>query len=150
MIKTAPSGYCVHFDPGSKKCNIWERRPARCRLYTCRWDRSVWKDYEARVPSEKIAASLSAEVKETSHESAHIVTVEGKPGVELDRSTFHVFERDGEALLYDLSRGQIMRVNPVAFDILSHSGSPGATAWTVATCTWPHPLSPTRLHRSTS
>ena len=57
MIKIAPSGYCTHFDQDSMKCKIWEQRPARCRLYTCRWDRGVWKDYVKHIPADAIAAS---------------------------------------------------------------------------------------------
>jgi Fe-S-cluster containining protein len=42
---------CVHSDPNSRRCTVYQHRPATCRLYDCREDERIWKDFEARIPA---------------------------------------------------------------------------------------------------
>lgn len=48
-IAKTPSGMCVHNDAG--RCEVYEHRPAICRTYSCRDDRRIWLDFDARVPA---------------------------------------------------------------------------------------------------
>jgi len=45
----ASDGYCVHNDPASQGCTVHAQRPRVCRMYDCRTDRRVWKDFEQRI-----------------------------------------------------------------------------------------------------
>lgn len=49
MIRHGADGYCVHLDRETLQCTIYERRPAICRLYSCRNDQNVWLDYDRSV-----------------------------------------------------------------------------------------------------
>lgn len=42
-------GWCVHCEPGTKACGVYEERPVVCRIYTCESDSRVWLDFENRV-----------------------------------------------------------------------------------------------------
>jgi hypothetical protein len=42
-------GLCVHCDPLTKGCGVYEERPVVCRIYTCEHDPRVWLDFEQRV-----------------------------------------------------------------------------------------------------
>lgn len=59
MIRKGADGYCIHLDRETLQCTIYERRPAICRLYSCRNDPHVWLDYDrsmvnpALVPGER-------------------------------------------------------------------------------------------------
>jgi Fe-S-cluster containining protein len=44
-------GYCSHLGREDARCQRYEYRPATCRSYTCRDDRRVWLDFEARIPA---------------------------------------------------------------------------------------------------
>ena len=44
-------GYCIHFDNPKKRCSIYENRPATCRIYDCRNDPRIWKDFDAKIPA---------------------------------------------------------------------------------------------------
>jgi Fe-S-cluster containining protein len=44
-------GYCVHNDPTTHGCSVYERRPAVCRTYDCREDRRIWVDFEKKIPA---------------------------------------------------------------------------------------------------
>jgi Fe-S-cluster containining protein len=44
-------GYCVHNDPATHGCTVYERRPAVCRTYDCRKDKRIWVDFEKRIPA---------------------------------------------------------------------------------------------------
>lgn len=50
VLPKAASGYCVHHD-AERGCEVYDARPATCRVYDCREDRRVWLDYERRVPA---------------------------------------------------------------------------------------------------
>ncbi len=54
-----PNGACLHLEPDSFGCQVYEHRPAPCRAFDCRGDRRIWTDYEQRIP-----APLGAEVDE--------------------------------------------------------------------------------------
>lgn len=36
--KDPDSGLCIHFDPQTSRCRIWEQRPRVCREYSCNSD----------------------------------------------------------------------------------------------------------------
>jgi len=44
-------GFCVHSAPDSRRCTVYEQRPAICRTYDCREDGRVWQDFEKRIPA---------------------------------------------------------------------------------------------------
>ena len=39
--KDPETGLCVHLDPDTHRCGIWERRPQICRAYDCNQDPSL-------------------------------------------------------------------------------------------------------------
>jgi Putative zinc- or iron-chelating domain len=43
--------YCVHSDPATGGCTVYENRPAVCRTYDCRDDKRIWVDFEKRIPA---------------------------------------------------------------------------------------------------
>ena len=47
----AADGYCVHSDPESRTCTIYDARPDDCRAFDCRKDFRIWADFDARVPA---------------------------------------------------------------------------------------------------
>ncbi len=44
-------GYCVHNQPGTLGCQVYQHRPAPCRRFDCRKDRRIWIDYDKRIPA---------------------------------------------------------------------------------------------------
>ena len=44
--------YCVHSHPETHGCTVYEHRPAICRTYSCKEDKRIWKDFEARIPAD--------------------------------------------------------------------------------------------------
>ncbi len=42
-------GRCVHNQPKSYRCGIYEHRPQPCRTFDCREDPRIWDDFENRV-----------------------------------------------------------------------------------------------------
>lgn len=44
-------GYCGHLGREDAHCQRYEHRPATCRSYSCKTDRRVWIDFEARIPA---------------------------------------------------------------------------------------------------
>ena len=50
MIAKKPDGRCVHLE--SSGCNVYDKRPATCRLYDCRQDSRIWRDFEKRIPAD--------------------------------------------------------------------------------------------------
>ncbi len=44
-------GYCVHNDPETHFCTVYEHRPAVCRTYDCRNDKRIWVDFEKKIPT---------------------------------------------------------------------------------------------------
>jgi len=52
QIGRRPDGYCVHNEPGTCHCTVYEHRPGICRRYDCRTDKRIWSDFEARIPAQ--------------------------------------------------------------------------------------------------
>lgn len=48
-MRKRPDGYCVHCDPETYQCRIFQHRPYVCRMYDCREDRRLWLDFENKV-----------------------------------------------------------------------------------------------------
>lgn len=46
-MRKRPDGYCVHCDPATYRCLIFEHRPYVCRVYDCRRDERIWLDFAA-------------------------------------------------------------------------------------------------------
>ena len=51
VLARAPDGYCVHLGRDDGHCQRYEHRPAICRGYSCRTDKRIWLDFEARIPA---------------------------------------------------------------------------------------------------
>lgn len=45
----ATDGLCVHLDRETRKCGIYNHRPAICRSYDCRPDTRIWLDFEKMI-----------------------------------------------------------------------------------------------------
>jgi Fe-S-cluster containining protein len=51
MIRHDADGLCTHFDRAAGGgCGAYEHRPAPCRIYDCRQDQRIWKDWDAKIP----------------------------------------------------------------------------------------------------
>jgi hypothetical protein len=48
-IRKREDGYCVHSEPETGRCGVYEKRPAVCRSYDCRNDKRIWVDFEKRI-----------------------------------------------------------------------------------------------------
>ncbi len=48
-IRKREDNYCVHSEPQTGRCGIYDRRPAVCRTYDCRNDKRIWVDFEKRI-----------------------------------------------------------------------------------------------------
>jgi Fe-S-cluster containining protein len=46
------SRYCVHSHPETHGCTVYHQRPVVCRTYSCRGDKRIWKDFDARIPAD--------------------------------------------------------------------------------------------------
>ncbi|HEX9105483.1 MAG TPA: YkgJ family cysteine cluster protein, partial [Polyangia bacterium] len=44
--------YCAHSEPETRRCNIYDQRPAVCRTYDCRDDKRIWVDFDKRILQE--------------------------------------------------------------------------------------------------
>ncbi len=51
QIGRRDDGYCVHNEPGTCHCNVYDHRPGVCRQYDCRKDKRIWIDFDARLPA---------------------------------------------------------------------------------------------------
>ena len=49
QIRKRDDNYCAHSEPETRRCGIYERRPAICRTYDCRDDKRIWSDFEKRI-----------------------------------------------------------------------------------------------------
>lgn len=54
------TGYCVHSDPNTRACRIYEQRPATCRVFDCRQDERIWTDFDAMVVNPELGQNLAA------------------------------------------------------------------------------------------
>ena len=50
QLARGEDGYCLHHDPATGRCKIYDHRPAGCRNYSCRKDPRMWRDFDARIP----------------------------------------------------------------------------------------------------
>lgn len=55
------TGYCVHSDPQGRGCQIYDRRPATCRVFDCRRDPRIWTDFDAMSVNPELEHNLSAQ-----------------------------------------------------------------------------------------
>ena len=61
VIRHDDEGRCVHNDPETGGCCVYEDRPAPCRRYSCAGDERIWKDFEAMELNEEwLEANLSS------------------------------------------------------------------------------------------
>jgi Fe-S-cluster containining protein len=51
VLARGPDGYCGHLGRDDAHCQRYDHRPATCRSYTCKTDRRVWIDFDARIPA---------------------------------------------------------------------------------------------------
>ena len=51
-LRKGEDGYCVHSEPETRRCGIYDKRPAICRTYDCRNDKRIWADFEKRILAE--------------------------------------------------------------------------------------------------
>jgi Fe-S-cluster containining protein len=56
VIAKAADGYCRHLDRSGKVCTMHDCRPLPCRVYDCRNDSRIWRDFSARVINPKVRA----------------------------------------------------------------------------------------------
>ena len=49
QIRKREDNYCVHSEPKTGNCGIYQRRPAVCRSYDCRDDKRIWRDFDKRI-----------------------------------------------------------------------------------------------------
>jgi hypothetical protein len=52
QIRRRQDGYCVYSELGSRRCGVYQSRPAPCRTYDCRRDPRIWVDFEQRILAE--------------------------------------------------------------------------------------------------
>jgi hypothetical protein len=52
-IRKREDDYCVHSEPETKRCGIYDKRPAICRTYDCRDDKRIWVDFDKRILAER-------------------------------------------------------------------------------------------------
>jgi len=51
FILQSPRGACIHLD-GDDGCTIYVQRPRPCRVFDCRDDPRIWRDFARRLPAE--------------------------------------------------------------------------------------------------
>ncbi len=62
MIRHNAQGRCVHLQAGSCGCSVYADRPRVCKVYSCRGDERIWKDFEGMVlNTEWIEENLSGD-----------------------------------------------------------------------------------------
>jgi hypothetical protein len=57
LVRQREDGYCIHCDPASHRCRVYDQRPGLCRTYDCRNDRRIWIDFERGIPNPTLAAT---------------------------------------------------------------------------------------------
>ena len=48
-IRKREDNYCYHSEPETRRCGVYDKRPAICRTYDCRDDKRIWVDFEKRI-----------------------------------------------------------------------------------------------------
>ena len=61
-IRQSDEGYCVHCEPATRGCTIYEDRPHVCRRFDCRNDQRIWLDFEKRVVAPPLSPITDAPV----------------------------------------------------------------------------------------
>lgn len=51
FILQSARGACVHHDEGAG-CTIYRQRPRPCRVFDCRDDPRIWRDFTQRIPAD--------------------------------------------------------------------------------------------------
>jgi Fe-S-cluster containining protein len=51
-IRKRDDDYCVHSEPETRRCGVYDKRPAICRTYDCRDDKRIWADFDKRILAE--------------------------------------------------------------------------------------------------
>ena len=83
VLERTPSGQCGHIQADSLRCCVYEERPRPCRVYSCRHDPRIWRDFEARVLNEAVVAAIEAQPGAGVIELiAHPVWDSAEPGAE--------------------------------------------------------------------
>jgi Fe-S-cluster containining protein len=60
FIRHEADGHCTHIDRKTNSCNVYAKRPAVCRGYSCAGDERIWKDFEKmQLNDEWLAENLS-------------------------------------------------------------------------------------------
>ena len=78
VIRQRADGGCVHNDPESGHCGVYENRPGVCQRYTCYRDDRIWKDFDNMVLNQEwIDANVG-------HNQLHVTAV--LPAMEEDIS----------------------------------------------------------------
>jgi Fe-S-cluster containining protein len=49
LIRHDAQGRCVHLQAGSCGCSVYADRPRVCKVYSCRGDQRIWKDFDGMV-----------------------------------------------------------------------------------------------------
>ncbi len=48
-LRKREDNYCVHSEAETRRCGIYDKRPAVCRTYDCRKDKRIWVDFDKRI-----------------------------------------------------------------------------------------------------
>lgn len=123
-IAVCEDGYCVHFDRTTYQCKIWDKRPAICRSFNCLRIPEWWEHFRKGIPGPKLLSVLE-ESKESGVGAGTVrrhSSIQPGPNADPDTQAYHVFQRDGDRLLYDLGTGNILGIDEVAYDILKDGG----------------------------
>ena len=60
VIRQDSTGYCCHNDCATHSCTVYNDRPRLCHDYSCRYDKRIWKDFDAmELNTEWIGKHLS-------------------------------------------------------------------------------------------
>jgi Fe-S-cluster containining protein len=52
-LRKRDDDYCVHSEVETRRCGIYDKRPAICRTYDCREDKRIWADFDKRILAER-------------------------------------------------------------------------------------------------
>jgi len=53
QIRHDVHGRCVHQAADTHFCTVYEKRPGMCRVYDCRKDKRIWKDWDQKIPNDE-------------------------------------------------------------------------------------------------
>ncbi len=52
-LRKRDDDYCVHSEPETRSCGIYDKRTAVCRSYDCRVDKRIWVDFDKSILAER-------------------------------------------------------------------------------------------------